>query len=84
MPRGKYNALEKLAVIQEVSSDKIGFLAAAKKYGINKTTLMKWQRRYKLYGEDGLVSQERKSIMSASSARLLLTDHERISVDCCM
>ena len=31
-----------------------GFLAAAKKYEINKTTLMKWQRRYKVYGYEGL------------------------------
>ncbi len=32
-------------------------MAAAKKYGINKTTLMKWQRRYKMYGYEGLESQ---------------------------
>ncbi|ULL14771.1 hypothetical protein DVH26_10110 [Paenibacillus sp. H1-7] len=42
MSRGKYNALEKLAILEEVSNGEIGFLAAAKKYGINKTTLMKW------------------------------------------
>ncbi|MFC0216754.1 IS3 family transposase, partial [Paenibacillus chartarius] len=75
MPRGKYNALEKLAVIQEVSSGKIGFLAAAKKYGINKTTLMKWQRRYKLYGEDGLVSQERNRSYSAELKLQAVRDH---------
>lgn len=50
MVRKKYNAQEKLNIIEEVSNGKIGFLAADKKYEINKTTLMKWQRRYKLYG----------------------------------
>ncbi|WP_169081326.1 helix-turn-helix domain-containing protein [Paenibacillus sp. PL91] len=54
MVGGKYNALEKLNIIEEVSSGEIGFLAAAKKYKINNTTLMKWQRRYKLYGYEGL------------------------------
>lgn len=40
MTRGKYNALEKLTVLEEVSIGEIGFLAAAKNYGINKTTLI--------------------------------------------
>lgn len=55
MARGKYNALEKLNILEEVSRGEIGFLA--KKYEVNKTTLMKWQRRYKLYGAEGLVSR---------------------------
>ncbi|WP_364147873.1 hypothetical protein [Paenibacillus sp. LPE1-1-1.1] len=39
MSRGKYYALEKLTILEEVSSGGIGFLAAAKKYGINKLIL---------------------------------------------
>ncbi|MGG3471580.1 IS3 family transposase [Neobacillus pocheonensis] len=69
MSRGKYNALEKLAILEEVSNGEIGFLAAAKKYGINKTTLMKWQRRYKTYGYEGL---ERRTHLQSYSAELKL------------
>lgn len=61
MTRGKYNALEKLTIIEEVSNGEIGFLAAAAKYGISKTTLMKWQRRYKLYGYEGLSRTRNRS-----------------------
>ncbi|WP_018756428.1 helix-turn-helix domain-containing protein [Paenibacillus terrigena] len=69
MVRKKYNALEKLKIIEEVSNGEIGFLAAAKKYEINKTTLMKWQRRYKLYGYEGL---ERRTHNRSYSAELKL------------
>jgi transposase len=69
MSRGKYNALEKLAILEEVSNGEIGFMAAAKKYGINKTTLMKWQRRYKTYGYEGL---ERRTHLQSYSAELKL------------
>ncbi|MDD9269337.1 helix-turn-helix domain-containing protein [Paenibacillus sp. GCM10023248] len=65
MARGKYNALEKLNILEEVSRGEIGSLAAAKKYEINKTTLMKWQRRYKLYGSEGLKSRTHNQSYSA-------------------
>lgn len=65
MAKGKYSALEKFNIIEEVSRGEIGFLAAAKKYKINKTTLMKWQRRYKLYGSEGLESRTRNRSYSA-------------------
>ncbi|WP_419873325.1 hypothetical protein [Candidatus Pristimantibacillus sp. PTI5] len=65
MSRGKYNALEKLTILEEVSSAEIGFLAATKKDGINETTLMKWQRRYKLYGYKGLESHVRSRSYTA-------------------
>ncbi|WP_310876886.1 hypothetical protein [Priestia megaterium] len=54
MSRGKHNGLEKLKILEEVSNEEIGFLAATEKYGVNKTTRMKWQRRYKFYGYEGL------------------------------
>ena len=69
MSRGKYNALEKLAILEEVSNGEIGFLAAAKKYEISKTTLMRWQRRYKMYGYEGL---ERRTHLQRYSAELKL------------
>jgi len=69
MSRDKYNALEKLAILEEVSNGEIGFLAAAKKYEISKTTLMRWQRRYKMYGYEGL---ERRTHLQRYSAELKL------------
>jgi transposase len=65
MSRGKYSALEKLTILEDVSSGKIGYLAAAKKYGINKTSLMKWQRRYKQYGYEGLMHRTHNRSYSA-------------------
>lgn len=38
MSKGKYNALEKLAIIEEVSNGEIGFLAAEKKTKIRPLT----------------------------------------------
>ncbi|MDQ1914685.1 helix-turn-helix domain-containing protein [Paenibacillus sp. GD4] len=69
MSKGKYNASEKFAILEEVSNGEIGFLAAAKKYGINKTTLMKWQRRYRTYGYEVL---ERRTHLQSYSAELKL------------
>ncbi|MDQ0899435.1 transposase [Paenibacillus sp. V4I7] len=65
MSKRKCGAAEKLIILNEVSSGQIGFLAAAKKYEINKTTLMKWQRRYKLYGYEGLESRAHNRSYSA-------------------
>ncbi|MGY4761958.1 IS3 family transposase [Paenibacillus caseinilyticus] len=65
MSKEKYCATEKLAILEEVSSGKIGFIAATKRYGMNKTTLMKWQRRYKLYGYEGLERSTRNRSYSA-------------------
>ncbi|MCZ8522249.1 MULTISPECIES: transposase [Paenibacillus] len=65
----KYGASEKLAILEEVSSGNIGFKAAVRKYGMNKTTLMKWQRRYKIYGYEGL---ERSAHNRSYSAELKL------------
>ncbi|NBC73591.1 helix-turn-helix domain-containing protein [Paenibacillus sacheonensis] len=69
MSLGKYSALEKLAILEEVSNGEIGFLAAAKKYEINKTTLMRWQRRYQTCGYEGL---ERRTHLQSYSAELKL------------
>lgn len=54
MPKVQYNASEKLAVLEEIESGQICVKAATKKYGITKTTLVKWRRRYEVYGYEGL------------------------------
>ena len=57
MSKEKYSASEKFAILQEIESGQIGVKAAAKKYGISKTTLAKWRRRYEVYGYEGLESR---------------------------
>ncbi|WP_342556510.1 IS3 family transposase [Paenibacillus sp. FSL H8-0548] len=54
MPRNKLNASEKLAILQEIEAGHIGVRAAIKKYGCAMSTLANWQRRYRLYGYEGL------------------------------
>jgi transposase-like protein len=54
MPRNKLDALEKLTILQEIDAGHIGVRAAVKKYGFAMSTLANWQRRYRLYGYEGL------------------------------
>jgi transposase-like protein len=44
MANKKYDASEKLIILDEITSGEIGIKAAPKKYG--QTTLAKWRRRY--------------------------------------
>lgn len=50
----KIGASEKLAILQEIENGQLGIMAASKKYGLTKTTLTKWRRRYAVYGYGGL------------------------------
>lgn len=54
MSKSKLNAIEKLAILQEIESGHIGMKGAVRKYGLNKSTIAKWRRRYQLYGYEGL------------------------------
>ncbi|WP_019006532.1 transposase, partial [Cohnella laeviribosi] len=65
MPNKQYSASEKFAILQEIESGQIGVKAAAKKYGIPKTTLVKWRSRYEVYGYEGLERQTRNRSYSA-------------------
>lgn len=47
-------APEKLAILNEIVSCEIGLIATSKKYSINKTTLLKWQRYYQVFGYEWL------------------------------
>ncbi|SDY35429.1 helix-turn-helix domain-containing protein [Thermoactinomyces sp. DSM 45892] len=53
MHKGKFNASEKLAILQEIERG-LGVKATAKKYEVSKVTLFQWQKRYELYGYEGL------------------------------
>lgn len=54
MSREQFQATEKLAIIEEIERGELGIMAATYKYGISKTTLVKWRRRYEVYGIEGL------------------------------
>ena len=54
MPTDKPSAIEKLAILQEIERGLIGVKEAARKHGFNKSTIAKWQHRYRLYGYEGL------------------------------
>ncbi|SFF16265.1 Helix-turn-helix domain-containing protein, partial [Paenibacillus algorifonticola] len=69
MLKEKYGTSEKLAILGEIASGEIGMKDATKKYGIPKTTLAKWRRRYQVYGYEGL---ERRPSNRSYSAELKL------------
>lgn len=50
----QYSAAEKLAILQELEICQTSLFDFAKKYDISKSTLVKWRRRYNLYGYEGL------------------------------
>lgn len=50
----KYSAAEKLSILQEFEMGEITLLDIAKKYEINKSSLINWRHCYKLYGYNGL------------------------------
>lgn len=65
MIKSKLNAEEKLAILQEIESDHIGVNSAARKFGFNRATIAKWQRRYQLYGYEGLTIRTHNRSYSA-------------------
>ncbi|CAM3785449.1 helix-turn-helix domain-containing protein [Cohnella lubricantis] len=50
----EHTASEKYAIIQEIEHGCIGVKAAINKFGISKSTIAKWRRRYRVYGYEGL------------------------------
>lgn len=54
MSKIEHMASEKLAIIQQIESGHIGVKSAVETFGISKTTLAKWRRRYRVYGYEGL------------------------------
>ncbi|MEK5400318.1 transposase [Paenibacillus sp. FSL K6-2859] len=65
MEQKKYTALEKLTILQEIERGDIGLKAAARKYGLSKTSVVKWRQRYQLYGYEGLEVRSHNRTYSA-------------------
>jgi transposase len=61
----EHSASQKFAILQEIENGHIGVKAACSEFGISKTTLVKWRRRYQVYGYEGLASQTHNRSYSA-------------------
>ncbi|WP_165822665.1 helix-turn-helix domain-containing protein [Paenibacillus montanisoli] len=70
MPKNQYHAEEKLSIIEEIERGELGIMAATYKYGISKTTLVKWRQRYEVYGFEGLEVQTGNKYKIASRTQL--------------
>ncbi|CAM3975992.1 Transposase and inactivated derivatives [Paenibacillus lactis] len=54
MSKIEHTAAEKFAIIQQIESGQISVKSAVGTFGISKSTLAKWRRRYRVYGYEGL------------------------------
>lgn len=75
MAKKEHTASEKFAIVQEIENGCIGVIAAARKFGINKTTLAKWRRRYQVYGYEGLEARTHNRSYSAELKLQAVKDH---------
>lgn len=74
MRKEPFTASEKLAMIQELELGETTFAAAAYKFGVSKSTLKKWCRRYKVYGYEGLQIRSHNRSYSAELKQLAVED----------
>jgi transposase-like protein len=75
MHKKKHTASEKLAIIQEIESGRIGVKAATKKFDVTKTSLAKWRRKYRLFGYEGLEARVHYQSYSAELKIQAVKDH---------
>ncbi|WP_340003550.1 transposase [Paenibacillus sp. FSL K6-0276] len=75
MERKRFTALEKLTILQEIECGQIGLKAAARKYGLSKTSVVKWRRRYQLYGYASLEVRTHNQKYSAELKLQVVRDY---------
>jgi transposase len=75
MSKREYTASQKLAMVQDIECGHIGVKAAVVKYGVSKSTLATWRRRYEVYGYQGLESRARNKSYSAELKLQAVKDH---------
>ena len=56
----KIGAEEKVKIIREYLSGKIGMCEAARRGGVNKTTMVQWVRNYKVDGIDAFLPHKNR------------------------
>jgi transposase len=57
--KNEYNAIEKLAIVQELKAGQGSRVEVAKNHNISVNTLVNWRHRYELYGIEGLEIRSR-------------------------
>lgn len=65
MSKMEHTASEKFAILQQIECNRISVKEAVRTFGISKTTLAKWRRRYRNYGYEGLEVRTRNQSYSA-------------------
>ncbi|MDP4097390.1 IS3 family transposase [Paenibacillus sp. P96] len=75
MEQKRFTALEKLNILQEIECGELGLKAVARKYGLSKTSVVKWRSRYQLYGYEGLEVRSRYQKYSVDLKRQAVQDY---------
>lgn len=65
MEQKNIEAVEKLAILQEIKEGIIGLNEAARKFGVSKSSIQEWRRRYNAYGYEGLEARTHYQTYSA-------------------
>ena len=73
--KGKISAEEKLRIVEEYISGKIGFTEAYGRAGVGKATLQRWVSRYKTEGPTGFLPQERNRSYSKDTKLAAVLDY---------
>jgi transposase-like protein len=75
MGKNRHTASEKLAIIREIESGRISVKSATKKFGVTKTSLAKWRRKYRLFGCEGLEARVHYHSYSSEVKIQAVKDH---------
>lgn len=65
MSKKEYTAIEKLSIINGIESGQVGVKESVRKFGISKSTLAKWRRRYRNFGYEALEVRSHNKSYSA-------------------
>ncbi len=71
----EYTASEKFTIVQEIENGCIGVKVAVRKFGVSKSTIAKWRRRYRVYGYEGLETRSHNRNYSAELKLQAVKDH---------
>jgi len=73
--KGKISAEEKLRIVEEYLSGKVGLTEAYRRAGVGRTTLGRWVSRYKTEGPTGFLPQERNRSYSKETKLAAVLDY---------
>jgi len=73
--KGKASAEEKLRIVEDYLSGKVGLTEAYGRAGVGKTTLRRWVSRYRTEGATGFIPQERNRSYSKDTKLAAVLDY---------